>query len=166
MASYLASIGAKVSYTEANGNNHLEKIHSYFFPNIPIIDDSFPSEGVNYFLNNNIPVDEDYNFNIIDIGILGDKNPKILNIADVVVLVGGVKPYELDSLNVSLKLINKQAKILLPIETKSIIKNINIPSDKAAIDYIRYSSNLFDISTNNEVWKKVLSDYIIEYKIL
>ncbi len=25
MVSYLASIGAKVSYTEANGNNHLEK---------------------------------------------------------------------------------------------------------------------------------------------
>lgn len=41
MASYLSSIGAKVSYTEANRNNHLNSIHSYFFFNIPINDEYF-----------------------------------------------------------------------------------------------------------------------------
>ncbi|MCF6461536.1 hypothetical protein [Clostridium sp. Cult3] len=94
MASYLSSIGAKVSYTEANVNNHLEKIHYYFFYNIPIKDNYFSQDGVDYFFNSNIPADN-YNFNIIDIGVLDQRNLKAFEIGNIKILCSGTKPYEL-----------------------------------------------------------------------
>lgn len=165
MASYLARIGAKVSYTEANENNHLEKIHSYFFPNIPINNNCFSREGVDYFLYSNLPGDN-YNFNIIDIGIINQRNKKIFGIGEVKVLCSGIKPYEIPQLNSSLNMLeNKDIFIILnDEETQRIKKSLPIDDDK--IHSSKYASDLFNTDINNEIWRSILSDYVVEHRSL
>ncbi len=165
MASYLASIGAKVSYTEANGNNHLEKIHSYFFPNIPINNNYFSQDGVDYFFYSNIPADN-YNFNIIDIGTLNQRNLKAFGIGEVKILCSGIKPYELPQLNGVLNILNNEDIFIVLNEgkTQSIKKYLLIDGDR--IFSSKYTSDLFNKTINTETWKSILSDYMVEHKTL
>jgi len=159
MACYLAGIGAKVSYTEANSNAHLLQIHSAFFPNIPIKDECFFQNKVNYFFDGNIPM-EGYNFNIIDLGPLSKNNVKILNMADVKILCGGNKPWEVKTLNNSLGVIEEvDINILVPEIKHSIKKLINI-NNPYKILCVKPSFNLFDRNTNCDVWQKILKQYI------
>ena len=165
MASYLASIGGKVSYTEANGNNHLEKIHSYFFSNIPISNNYFSQDGVDYFFNSNIPADN-YNFNIIDIGVLNQRNLKAFGIGEVKILCSGIKPYELPQLKDALNIINKEDIfiVLNEGEIQSIKKFLSINVDR--VYSCKYTSDLFNKNINTEIWKSILSAYIVEHKTL
>ncbi|WP_312668302.1 hypothetical protein [Tissierella praeacuta] len=165
MASYLSSIGAKVSYTEANGNSHLEKIHSYFFFNIPITSEHFSQDGVDYFFNGNIPM-ENYNFNIIDIGTLNERNLKVFEIGEIKMLCSGIKPYEIPQLHDALDILNRDDIDIILSEGKisNVKKELLVNQDK--IHYTKFSSDLFDNTINSDVWKVILSKYIIEHKIL
>ncbi len=165
MASYLSSIGAKVSYTEANGNNHLEKIHSYFFSNIPIKDNYFSYDGVDYFFNSNIPADN-YNFNIIDIGVLDQRNLKAFGIGDVKILCSGTKPYELPQLYDLLNILNKEDIFILLNEGEAQRIKKTLLTDEEKIFFGKISPNLLDKYMNREIWRSILSDYIIEHKTL
>lgn len=168
MACYLASIGAKVSYTEANDNNHLTKIHSYFFHNIPVIDDCFSYEGVDFFFNNNVPLGTNYNFNIIDIGVVTEKNSKVFNIGEVKILCSGIKPYETTETVNSLEFIDLDDEglnvLLSEGEVLDIKKTLQINQDR--IYSTKFSSNLFNNNINTRIWKLILSNYIVEHKTL
>lgn len=161
LAVFLSELGAKVSYTEGNGSNHLSSIHSYFFFNNPIANSYFTDGKVDYYFQGNIPIDDRYNFNIIDIGVLAFKNLKITEIGNINILCGGSKPYELPYMNEALKIIKEMDKfnIMLPLESKEDIgkiddfKNLNI-------HFARYSPLLFDKNINAEVWENILSDYL------
>lgn len=165
MASYLSSIGAKVSYTEANTSNHLEKIHACFFANIPIKNNYFTQSGVDYFFNSNIPA-ENYNFNIIDIGVLSQKNKKVFEIGQVKILCSGIKPYELPHLKKVGDIIDKEntSIVLNEGEYRHLIKTLEI--DKEKIYSSKFSSNLFNKYINKDIWKSILSDYLLEHKTL
>lgn len=165
LACYLSSIGAKVSYTEANNSGHLTQIHSYFFPSILINDNFFSHGNVDYFLNSSIPVD--YNFNIIDIGVLNEKNTKVFDIGDVKLLCAGSKPYEIKELKKSLKTIDSTEKlnIILPENLTDIKKSI--PLAQGNLLFSKLSNNLFDSSINTNIWRTMLlSEYIVESKRL
>lgn len=165
MASFLSSIGANVSYTQANGSDHLEKIHEYFFFNNPIKNNCFSQDRVECFLDSNIPSD-DYNFNIIDIGTLSQANSKIFEIGQVKILCSGTKPYELPQLNSALEIFRKNEVniILNDVIDKSIKKSISLDPD--GIHISKYTPDLFDKNTNKEIWKSILSEYIVEHKTL
>lgn len=165
MASYLSNIGAKVSYTEANGNNHLEKIYSYFFSNIHINNNQFSQYGVDYFFNSNIPADN-YNFNIIDIGALNQRNIKAFGIGDIKMLCSGIKPYELPQLNDILKIISKDELYIVLNEGESQHIKKGLAINKEKIYFSKYTSDLFNKYANKEIWRSILSDYILEHKTL
>jgi hypothetical protein len=162
IASYLASMGAKVSYTEANTNNHLRQIHSYYFKDVEIENNCFTVDNINYFLNGCLPEDN-YNFNIIDVGAITENNIKLFIFGNVKVLCGGSKPYELPKLLKSFQLINNEdINIITPGQDINNIINI----DKENLYNINYSCDLFNNCINTNVWRSVLSDYIVEAKTL
>lgn len=167
LASYLSNIGAKVSYTEVNQSNHLKAIYSFFFSNIPIADGCFSGGMVDYFFDSRVPLN--YNFNIIDIGVLDEKNKVIFKeIGDVQVLCGGIKPYEIDSLRDCMeKLKNiKNYHVLLP---KGDMININnyIPDyENNMLHRIEHSKSLFSGDENKKTWELLLSEYIVRHKAL
>ncbi|WP_129721383.1 hypothetical protein [Xylanivirga thermophila] len=160
MACYLSSIGAKVSYTEANDSGHLSQIHSCFFSNIPINDNYFTYSNVDYFFNSSIPVGMEYNFNIIDIGILKEKNVKLFGIGDLKLLCGGTKPYEINELKATLQLIDydKNFNIILPEALTDIKKGIPI---KERVYSSKISADLFNSDINSKIWRTILSEYIV-----
>ncbi|CAK7075658.1 hypothetical protein [Tissierella sp.] len=160
LAVFLSELGARVSYTEGNGSNHLSSIHSYFFFNNPITNDYFTDGKVDYYLQGNIPTDN-YNFNIIDIGVLTPKNLKVTEIGDINILCAGSKPYELSYLNEVLKMLKEVVKfnITLPLESKEDIEKIDEFKD-LNIHFARYSPQLFDKDINAEVWENILSNYL------
>ena len=167
IASYLGSIGAKVSYTEANENNHLEKIHSYFFFNNHIKDNYFSQDGIDYFFNSNIP-SINYDFNIIDLGVLKEKNSKIFEIGDVKILCGGIKPYEINKVQNSINILgdNEDLSILLSEGDMINIKK-ELPGDLQDNIYrSKISSSLFNKEINNEIWNSILRKYIVKHKTL
>ncbi|WP_406242047.1 hypothetical protein ACF3M2_14170 [Tissierella carlieri] len=161
LAAFLSELGAKVSYTEGNESNHLKSIiHSYFFFNNPIINDCFTDGKVDYYLQGNIPIDN-YNFNIIDIGVLTPKNLKVTEIGDINILCAGSKPYELSYLNEALKMLKEVVKfnITLPLELKEDIEKTD-EYKGLKIHFAKYSPLLFDKSINTDTWKAILSDYL------
>ncbi|WP_072743427.1 hypothetical protein [Sporanaerobacter acetigenes] len=168
MANFLAKIGAKVSYTEANDRNHLLQIHSYFFPNIPIVDNYFSYKGVDYFLDSSVPIDMGYNFAIVDIGILKEKNLKVFGIGDVKVLCGGTKPYEITELVNSLKLVDDiKIDVIVQLIEKGEMQNVRrILSGNRGLYFNKSSLNLFDSNINEKTWESILSEYIVEHETL
>ena len=74
LTSYLNGLGAKLSYTEANNNNHLKEIADYYeFINGK---EAFKHKGVEYYPDKKFP--DDYNFivNVFDIGELNSFTPE------------------------------------------------------------------------------------------
>ncbi|PKM52459.1 MAG: hypothetical protein CVV02_01515 [Firmicutes bacterium HGW-Firmicutes-7] len=164
MAAVLANMGAKVSYTEANNNNHLQAIHDHFFFNIPIENGSFYIDGVNYYFKGNIPM-ADFNFNIIDLGILTESNIKALDVADIIILCAGTKPYELTYLNTALSLLLENEYMLaLPLGSNGEHANIKIDQDKLV--YLKCSQGLFDGTINSDAFRKILGNYVYQNKSL
>lgn len=160
LAVFLSELGARASYTEGNGSNHLSTIHSHFFFNNPITNAYFTGGKVDYYFQGNIPIDN-YNFNIIDIGVLTSKNLKVTEIGDINILCAGSKPYELSYMNEALKMIKEIDKfnIILPLESKEDIEKID-GYKGLNIHFARYSSLLFSKDINVEVWENILSDYL------
>ncbi len=174
IACYLASIGAKVSYTEGNKNNHLESIYSHFFFNNPITNNYFSNDGVDYYFDGNIPT-KGYNFNTIDIGVLSNQNLKLLEeLGDIKVLCGGTKPYEIREIIKALELVDngngENIKLMLPeanlsdIEKKNLEQTLGIKDER--IYYAKFSPNLFDGNTNAKIFESILNEYFTKSKIL
>lgn len=166
MACYLANMGARVSYTEGNRNNHLQSIHSHFFFNNPIANNFFTGNGVDYYFDGNIPA-EGYNFNIIDIGVLNQQNIKLLNeMGEVKILCGGIKPYEIKEVKKTLELVdNKNVKLILPKDNSLNIKQ-TLSIEDEQIYYAKLSLNLFDSNINAEIFGLILDEYIVKPEIL
>lgn len=168
IATYLEGIGAKVSYTEANNNNHLKDIHNIFFKDNVIKENHFTANGIDYFFNFNIP-STNYDFNIIDLGALTDANIRIFNsIEGVKVLCAGIKPYEISRLNDNMEKLKdvKQYHVLLP---KGDLININnyIPDyENYMFHRVEFSKSLFSGEDNKKIWESILSKYIVKHKAL
>lgn len=168
IASYLESIGGKVSYTEANNSNHLKDIHNIFFKDNIVKENHFTANGIDYFFNFNIP-STNYDFNIIDLGVLTDANINIFNaIEGVKILCGGVKPYEIPSLSDSIERLKdiKQYHILLPKGDMINISNYIPDYENNMFHRIEYSKSLFNGDKNKKTWELLLSEYIIKHKSL
>ncbi|WIV11116.1 hypothetical protein [Proteiniborus sp. MB09-C3] len=160
LATFLADIGAKVSYTEANGSGYLTKIAYYYdFKNSSY-------KGVEYYYNGNIPLD--CNFNIIDIGLLKEKKLKAVSssdIADVKILCGAAKQSELDELMKILKLSEKDLNIILSFTSEREKNNVKklLKNQKNNIYFSDAKLELFD-TKNSNVFRQILSQYIVENK--
>lgn len=164
LASFLASLGAKVSYTEANNSSHLKAIYDQFFFNNPIEIDSFSSEHVEYFFRGNIP-SEGYNFNIIDLGTINESNIGALRVSDINLLCGSSMPYEKPFLKVAIDLI-KENKFFLSLPLGSEIDYQDMKINKECTVYQKHTQNLFDGTTNQNIFKKVMGQFVFQNKSL
>lgn len=163
IATYLESIGAKVSYTEANNSNHLKEIYNMFFKESIINKNCFTANKIDCFFNFNIP-STDYDFSIIDLGELNDDSIKIFNsIKGIKILCGGVKPYEILSLNNSIECLknSKDYHILIIDEDGMNIEDYILNYKNYTMHNIDYSEGLFDGNANKKVWETLLNEYII-----
>nr|WP_245353255.1 hypothetical protein [Clostridium punense] len=162
LTNYLYRLGAKVSYTEANDNNHLQVIADYY----EFIKDSGESlkyKGVEYYPDKQFP--NEYNFNVFDIGVLNGNTIPIYKACDVRMLCSGSKPYEiteykkaLESIfELSINTIFNFSQELGRTNLKKLVENEN---NKAY--FTDYSPNLFDGKVNEKIFKEILKDYIIE----
>lgn len=160
LATFLADIGAKVSYTEANGSGYLSRIVSYY----DFKDSSY--KGVEYYYNGNIPLD--CNFNIIDIGLLKEKKLKAVassNVADVKILCGSAKQSEANEMVKLLKLSEDDLNIILSFTSEREKNNIKklLKNHKNNVYFSEETIELFD-TQNSNIFKQILNQFIVEDK--
>jgi hypothetical protein len=112
IANYLQSIGAKVSYVEANTHNHLDLIaEDNEFLNIK---DHYLKKSISYFPEYKYDSNAGSNFIIFDLGCFNeyvDKIDQFVDNMDKVILVSGRQPYEHASLDTAINIIADNAKI-------------------------------------------------------
>lgn len=158
----LYGLGAKVSYTEANDNNHLKVIADYY----EFIKDSRESlnyKGVEYYQNKQFP--NGYNFNVFDIGVLNGNTLPIYKACNVRMLCSGSKPYEIAGYKKALESIfelsiNTIFNFSQEVGRTNLKKLVENENNKAY--FTDYSPNLFDGKINEKIFKEILQDYIIE----
>jgi len=158
MANFLASIGAKVSYVELNGQDHLSKL--------PIIykkDDHLEFKGVKYY-DKSGKLDDEMNFVIYDLGIMNEKKESFLSQMDARLICATAKPYELGPLIAVKKDLNSAVDIILsfvsPNSRGSIKKMFETEDQK--VSFAEYSPDLFDGYKNKDLFFNILDSYIKE----
>ncbi|QUH20404.1 hypothetical protein [Alkaliphilus sp. B6464] len=162
LATFLADIGARVSYTEANESGYLGKIASYY----DFKDSSY--KYVDYYYNGNIPLD--CSFNIIDIGLLNEKKLKIFNssdIADIKIICGTSKQSEYEPLVNILEAAGEDLNVVLSRSSekerntmKKLLKN-----NKNKIYFTDDSAELFN-TKDTDIFMQILSERIVENKTM
>ncbi|MBC2579376.1 hypothetical protein [Clostridium sp. DJ247] len=159
---YLYELGAKVSYTEANCNNHLKNIADYY-EFIKDDGESFKYKGVEYYPDKQFP--NEYNFNVFDIGVLNAATISIFKTCEVRILCSTAKPYELEGLKEALNIkegINTCTLLsFVPEAARTNLKKL-IESENNEVFFSGYSPSLFDGKVNEKIFKEILKDYIIE----
>lgn len=163
IATYLSSLGAKVSYTEGGNSNHLALIHSYYLLNNPVKNNYFTYGGVDYFFRRQVP-NSFYDFHIIDIGGINIKNIKIFNLGDIKILCGGVKPNEIEEYKLLLDNIEIEGQYDFLVPKGDIIDiNNELPGNKLRSLYkTEYTSSYFDGTTNSKIYREIFTDFTIE----
>ncbi len=163
LANYLAFIGAKVCYVEANKNNHLDEIAS-FYKSMVRNDDSYKYMGVTYY-NTSAQFSRDYHCIIYDIGELTKEKRSILRSCNINILCGTSKPYEISTVKDMLGIIEGlPVNIFLsfvPENSKLILKNM-FDSKSKKVYFPNYTPDLFDSKNNENIYKETLKDYINE----
>ena len=162
LATFLADIGARVSYTEANESGYLSKIASYY----GFKDSSY--KYVDYYYNGNIPLN--CSFNIIDIGLLNEKKLKIFNssdIADIKIICGAARQSEYEPLVNILEAAGEDLNVVLSSSSekerntmKKLLKN-----NKNKINFTDDSAELFD-TKDTDVFMQILRERIVENKAM
>lgn len=162
LTNYLNSIGARVSYTEANYNNHLKDIADYY-EFIKDDEKSFKYKGIEYYTDKQFP--NEYNFNVFDLGVLNTSTISIFKTCEVRILCSTAKPYELAALKETLNIkegIHTYTLLSFVPEASRIGLKKLIESENNRVFFTGYSPSLFDGKVNKKIFREVLKDYIIE----
>lgn len=107
LANYLASIGAKVGYIEANGNDHLKSILNAERV-MKKVGEECEYRGVKY-LNSSDAINSDYDFLILDLGVINQEKALIMKACDIRILVAGGKAYEIENTIKGLTILSDKA---------------------------------------------------------
>jgi hypothetical protein len=164
IANYLISIGASACYVESNGNNHLRTL-TMFHNDICTNENSIEYKGIKYYFKGNQP--PTCNFIIYDCGELKTYKSENYLSAHIKILCGTGKPYELGNLMNMAKLLTDEMFHFVLSFVPEINKEILAAYLKHnKIHYAGYSPDLFNGEPNKHIWRKILNDYIVEYKTL
>jgi hypothetical protein len=162
LTNYLNSIGARVSYTEANYNDHLKDIAEYY-EFIKDDEKSFKYKGIEYYTDKQFP--NEYNFNVFDLGLLNTSTISIFKTCEVRILCSTAKPYELAALKETLNIkegIHTYTLLSFVPEASRIGLKKLIESENNRVFFTGYSPSLFDAKVNKKIFREVLKDYIIQ----
>lgn len=159
LATFLAEIGASVSYTEVNGSGYLKRISNHY----EFKDSNY--KDIIFFDNGDVPLD--FNFNIIDIGLLKARNLKTFKsdeIAEVRILCGSAKETEIGDLIKLLQDENSKVDVILNYtcdKEKNVAKRLL--KNRGNLYFGDDSVALFDTKSSQIFWE-ILSKYIIGNK--
>ncbi|MFB5678063.1 hypothetical protein ACE3NQ_22275 [Paenibacillus terreus] len=151
--------GGSACYLEANMSKHLAHIVQLFQPEQD--GQAYVIEGHDLYFTNEL--NRDYNFIVIDCGVLSEKIlPKTFINADIRVLCGSAMPYELP---VFYRAIQRCKEIEVHPLALCVPKNIRpyVESMNNNLIFGGNSHDLFDDKINASVYLQLLSKYIIVF---
>ncbi len=158
MTSWLASVGAKVNYVEANGKSHLSYITKIY--QMEQTDNGY-REGNAYYCNRE-PIDTG-NFIIYDFGNEYRNNMELVEEADILVLVCGTKPYELEeTISLLKEFKTKKSYVLCSFvaeKNREIIKGV-LETECHQIIFSEYQPDFLDGEVNSRQFKRMILNYI------
>ncbi|PHS31945.1 MAG: hypothetical protein COA82_09790 [Alkaliphilus sp.] len=160
LCNYLASIGARVCYVEANEHGHIKKLANEYKEMI-VNDDSVTYRGVKY-LSLTSKTDKEYNFIVYDTGVIEEKTVNAIKAnCNEVILCATTKPYEIEFYHRALDLIGSSKSHTLFSFTSEKIKEKLKKQYKDPL-FAEYSPNLFDGEKNQNIWEKILAKHMIK----
>lgn len=166
LANYLANIGAKVCYVEANEHDHLSKLPE-FYQGMTTKEDIILYNGIKY-LSLHSECHDEFDFIIYDMGVINSKIiGAIRNNCDAAVLCATGKPYEMNDI--------ERYKNLLDSTLLNTIFSFIAESDQhkylklhKGIHFSNYTPNYFDEEVNEIIWSSVIKPFIknseVEYE--
>ncbi len=163
IAIYLNNLGFKACYVEANANNDIDNIS---LTNGAIKKGNLITyRGLDMYKNNIEAMKEGYDFFIYDYGILDESNLENFLAKDVKIVVTGTKQWEYQKLFKTISIIEKVPNInyiynFASDEDKRDSKNIKAVTP--IFFFSSYTPDPFSIDVNNEIYQKILKDFITE----
>lgn len=160
MCNYIASIGASVCYVEANNHNHIEKLPCSY-AGMVVKEDSIIYNGVKY-LSLNASNDEEYDFVIYDMGVIERKTINAINNkCDLAILCATAKPYEIETYNKAIDLLdNDRVNTIFSFVQDN--EKAKLKEQYRNVFFAEYSPDLFDRDANKNIFSKILENYITE----
>jgi len=162
LAHFLADTGARVSYLEANKNNHISML-PFYYKGIVEKDGFLEYKSVKYYTTH-IKYDFlNFNFNIIDVGILLPEYLEIFKKSDIRILCSTSKPYELEALEEVLPLIEDiGASLIFSFTADRDRGNIRkiVKDNNKEILFSRYSPDMFEGNMNRSIWTGIINKYM------
>lgn len=158
LANYLAGMGVKVCYVEANEHDHLSTLPA-FYEGMTAKEDTILYNGVKYLTLHSECHDE-FDFIIYDMGVIDNRIISAArNNCDAVILCATGKPYELSDIAEYRALLDS-----IPISTVfSFVSETDrqkyLKRD-ANIHFSNYTPNYFDIEINEPIWSTVIKPFI------
>ena len=160
LAYFLNRLGAKVAYIE--GDN--KKLAWLPFYEVIINEQTAEYKGVNYY-NRSAKIDySQFDFNILDIGVLSENSLKAFEFGEVKILCATSKPYEIKQTETALELIGASPVNLLfsftaDNDRPGVRQLINKHSDNQVF-FSNYSPDLFEPNPNRMIWTKIMEEYL------
>ena len=158
---FLASIGAKVCYVEANSSGHIAKIlAANSIKNT--IGDTTIYNGI-CFMDLYGESDEEFDFIIYDMGVVESKIVgAIKNKCDVGIFCVTAKPYDQDDYI-------KVNQLFDGIQVSRIYSFVHDAEQRKVIEeygegyFSEYTPSLFDSEENSDMWMQILNRFIVRY---
>lgn len=158
LANYLANIGAKVCYVEANEHDHLSKLPE-FYQGMTTKEDIILYNGVKY-LSLHSECHDEFDFIIYDMGVV---NNRIIGVirknCDAAILCATGKPYEINDI--------EKYKNLLDTTSLTTVFSFVAESDQhkyvklhKGIHFSNYTPNCFNGDINESIWLSVIKPFI------
>lgn len=158
LANYLASMGAKVCYVEANEHDHLSTLPA-FYEGMIGKDNIILYNGVKYLTLHSECHDE-FDFIIYDMGVIDNRIISAArNNCDAVILCATGKPYEVSDIAEYRELLDS----ILISTVFSFVSETDQHKHLKRYDNIHFSNytpNYFDGEINETIWSTVIKSFI------
>jgi hypothetical protein len=134
LAHFLADTGARVSYLEANKNNHIAML-PFYYKGIVERDGFLEYKSVKYYTTR-IKYDfSDFNFNIIDVGVLLPEYLEIFKKSDIRILCSTSKSYELEARIQTFGDVRTDTDVIFNVVAYNTGDKDIIPSDNVKVSF-------------------------------
>lgn len=160
LVNFLVNAGAEAAYVEANENEHLRCLPS-FYKEMTVKENCTLHHGAKYYFKGNFP--EENNFIVIDFGTIEKCSMQALKQCEVLILCGTAKPYEIDFVKDALKKLEEShLELVLSHVSKDEQKDIKaiFESKNSSLYFSEYSPDLFDGKANEYIFTALLKEYI------
>jgi hypothetical protein len=157
-ANWLFSHGASVCYIQCNPSNHLNSIaKAHDFSNQGAF---YNHNGVDYYDSD---PDVNYNFLVCDFGVINNSTLRLYGDFDVRLLCGTANfPHEIADFSEAYKQVKMANPTLLTLKPDEELKDYFDEAFKDAPAVVQKARGLFDHKTNQELFKPLIQEWIVE----